>query len=126
MPKEIDTAIIVAAGMGKRMKHHTSDKPKILLEVGGVTLLERLTNNLQKSGITDINLVVGYKRELFQGLNKYKVFVNDDYENNNILNSLFYAEDAMHSGFFFSYSDIVYDENIVKQMRSDNSDILSR
>ncbi|MCP4750557.1 MAG: phosphocholine cytidylyltransferase family protein [Proteobacteria bacterium] len=105
------------------MKGHTIDKPKIMLEVDGVSLLQRLTDNLSKNGISNINIVVGYKKELFRDFNRFNYFENTDYRNNNILHSLFYAEDAMDSGFFFSYSDILFDDVIVKQMVSSESDI---
>ena len=115
-------AIIVAAGMGNRMNHFTQEKPKCLLEVNGKTILDRLIFNLLHHGITDINIVVGYKKECFSD-DRYQCYVNHDYENNNILHSLFYAEEAMDSGFLFSYSDIIYDEVVILQMLESNSDI---
>jgi L-glutamine-phosphate cytidylyltransferase len=115
-------AIIVAAGMGNRMNHFTQEKPKCLLEVNGKTILDRLISNLLHHGITDINIVVGYKKECFND-DRYQCYVNSDYENNNILHSLFYAEEAMDSGFLFSYSDIIYDEVVILQMLESNSDI---
>jgi adenylyl-sulfate kinase len=115
-------AIIVAAGMGNRMNHFTKEKPKCMLEVGGKTILDRLLDNLLNCGISNINVVVGYKKEHFDD-DRYQCYVNHDYENNNILHSLFYAEKAMDSGFLFSYSDIIYDEAVICQMLESNSDI---
>ena len=115
-------AIIVAAGMGNRMNHFTKEKPKCMLEVGGKTILNRLIDNFLNCGISNINVVVGYKKEHFDD-DRYQCFVNHDYENNNILHSLFYAEEAMNSGFLFSYSDIIYDEAVICQMLESNSDI---
>ncbi|MBT6230319.1 MAG: adenylyl-sulfate kinase, partial [Candidatus Scalindua sp.] len=115
-------AIIVAAGMGNRMNHLTEEKPKCMLEVGGKTILDRLIDNFLNCGILNINVVVGYKKEHFDD-DRYQCFVNHDYENNNILHSLFYAEEAMNSGFLFSYSDIIYDEAVICQMLESNSDI---
>jgi len=115
-------AIIVAAGMGNRMKHFTREKPKCMLDVGGKTILDRLIDSLLNCGISNINVVVGYKKEHFNDV-RYQRYVNHDYENNNILHSLFYAEKAMDSGFLFSYSDIIYDEVIICQMLESNSDI---
>jgi len=115
-------AIIVAAGMGNRMNHLTQKKPKCMLEVGGKTILDRLIDNFLNCGISNINVVVGYKKEHFND-GRYQCYVNHDYENNNILHSLFYAEEAMDSGFLFSYSDIIYDEVVIRQMLESNSDI---
>jgi len=115
-------AIIIAAGMGNRMNHFTKEKPKCMLKVGGKTILDRLIDNLLNCGISNINVVVGYKKEYFDD-DRYQCYVNHDYENNNILHSLFYAEEAMDSGFLFSYSDIIYDGSVIRQMLESNSDI---
>lgn len=115
-------AIVVAAGMGKRLKRFTRAKPKCLLEIDGVTIFERHTETLLKNGVSDINVVVGYKKELFTD-KRFRYFVNMDYENNNILSSLFYAEEAMDGGFLFSYSDVLYDGVIVRQMLSSAADL---
>ena len=90
-------AIFVAAGMGKRLKEAVDDRPKCMLEINGESLFKRQTDLLLKNGISEINVVVGYRKEWFTD-NRFRYFVNTDYENNNILHSLFYAEEAMDSG----------------------------
>lgn len=122
LEKKSVNAIIVAAGMGNRMNHLTQKKPKCMLVINGKTILDRLIDNLLNCGITDINIVVGYKKEYFND-DKYQCYVNHDYENNNILHSLFYAEEAMDFGFLFSYSDIIYDGAVIRQMLESNLDI---
>tara|TARA_B100000959_G_scaffold225037_1_gene239018 strand:- start:3777 stop:4532 length:756 start_codon:yes stop_codon:yes gene_type:complete len=115
-------AIIVAAGMSKRLREFTADRPKCMVDINGKSLFDWQTETLSKSGISKINVVVGYKKEWFMN-NEYHYFENKDFQNNNILHSLFYAEKAMDSGFLFSYSDIIYEGNIVKQMLSSAADI---
>jgi len=115
-------AIIVAAGIGKRLKGFSDDRPKCMLEISGVSLFKRLTDLLLQSGISMINVVVGYRKEWFRD-KSFRYFVNTDFENNDILHSLFYAEQAMDSGFLFSYSDIIYDRVIVRQMLNLEFDI---
>ena len=115
-------AIIVAAGMGKRLRGFTSDKPKCMIEINGISLFERQTELLLRSGISEINVVTGYRREWFTN-NDFVYHINTDYENNNILHSLFCAETAMDTGFLFSYSDIIYDADIVRQMLDQDSGI---
>ena len=60
--------IILSAGTGSRLKH---DKPKSLIDLDGRKLIEVQLNQLFLAGIKkeDINLVIGYKEELFEGYN---------------------------------------------------------
>ena len=115
-------AIIVAAGMGKRLRGFASDKPKCMIEINGRSLFKRQTEILLRNGISEINVVTGYRREWFTN-NEFVYHINTDYENNNILHSLFCAETAMDTGFLFSYSDIIYDADIVRQMLDQDSGI---
>lgn len=74
MVYEIKSAIILAAGRGKRLEHLSDDRPKSLLEVRGEVLIERLIEQLQEKGINDIYIVTGYKYWMFDYLNeKYGV-----------------------------------------------------
>lgn len=56
-------AIILAAGEGSRLKPFTVTRPKVMIPVGDKPILEYVVNALQESGIIDIIMVVGYKRE---------------------------------------------------------------
>ncbi len=55
--------VILAAGTSSRLRPLTDDTPKCLLEIGGATLLERTIRNVHLAGITDIAIVVGFKKE---------------------------------------------------------------
>ncbi|MGQ0535046.1 MAG: sugar phosphate nucleotidyltransferase [Methanobacteriota archaeon] len=59
-------AVILAAGEGLRLKPLTSRKPKVMIKVGGKPMLEHVVEALVHSGVTDITLVVGYRRERVQ------------------------------------------------------------
>lgn len=56
-------AVILAAGEGSRLKPFTVTRPKVMIPVGDKPILEYVVNALQESGIIDIIMVVGYKRE---------------------------------------------------------------
>ena len=56
-------AVILAAGKGVRMAPLTDDKPKVLIEVAGKPFLWHVLKNFEKAGITEIALIVGYKKE---------------------------------------------------------------
>ncbi len=116
-------AIIVAAGTGSRLKPHTDDIPKCMLMVGNKTIMERQFEALRGCELDDISVVRGYKKESISFPN-VKYYENIDYQNNNILKSLFYAEQAMDKGFIFSYSDIIYGKDVIEKLLEAKGDIV--
>jgi choline kinase len=105
-------AILIAAGMGRRLSPYTDDRPKCLVEIAGRTMLHRQLDNLRAVGVTEFHIVRGYRghqlSEALAGEPNVHFIENPDYQRNNILLSLMYAADRMDGGFFCSYSDIVY------------------
>ena len=115
-------ALIIAAGLGSRLKKHTEELPKCMLDFGGKTLLQRQISSYKDNGIKDISLVRGYKKNKinYKGI---KYFTNNDYKNNNILNSLFYAEKVLNGDIIVSYSDILFEPLVVKRALESKHDI---
>ena len=60
MVKHVDTAMIMAAGKGTRMMPLTADRPKPLIEVGGVALLDHVLDHLRDAGVGKIVVNVHY------------------------------------------------------------------
>tara|TARA_B100000700_G_C14911004_1_gene792264 strand:+ start:18 stop:1142 length:1125 start_codon:yes stop_codon:yes gene_type:complete len=122
LKKSNTKALIIAAGLGSRLKKHTVNLPKCMLDFGGKTLLERQLEAYRKCGVTNISLVRGYKKEKinYKGL---RYFENTDYRNNNILNSIFYAEKIIDGNIIISYSDILFEPLVVKRALESNHDI---
>ena len=120
--KENTKALIIAAGLGSRLKKHTENLPKCMLDFGGKTLLQRQLDAYSKNNIKDISLIRGYKKEKinYKGL---RYFENKDYKNNNILNSIFYAEKIINGNIIISYSDILFDPTVVQRTIKSNHDI---
>ena len=120
--KDKTKALIVAAGLGSRLKNHTEKKPKCMLDFGGKTLLQRQLDSYKENGIKDISLIRGYRKEKikYKGI---KFFENSDYKNNNILNSIFYAEKIINGNIIISYSDILFEPLVVKRALESNHDI---
>jgi len=116
------TVIIIAAGIGSRLEHMTEDLPKCLIEINGKSILERQLEIYRALDLNDIYVIKGYKKEHFDSI-ELKYFINDDYENNNILVSLMYAEKAMVNGFLASYSDIVFNQSVVESLLDCSEDI---
>ena len=120
--KNNNKALIIAAGLGSRLKKHTENLPKCMLDFGGKTLLQRQLDSYKKCGIKDISLIRGYKKEKinYKGI---KYFENTDYKNNNILNSIFYAEKVINGNIIISYSDILFDSSVVERTLDTDHDI---
>jgi choline kinase len=108
-------AIIIAAGPSTRLRPFTEYKPKCLLEIEGKTILNRTLDVFYSCGINDIVIIRGYQKETIN-LPNIRYYDNDDFYNNNILESLFYAESEMVDEFIFTYSDILYSKEVVQKL----------
>ncbi len=115
-------AIIIAAGIGVRLNPLTNDTPKCMLKVSGKTILQHQQDAFHANGITDISLIKGYKKEAINH-KELKYYINDNYRNNNILNSLFYAEEEMNDEFIATYSDIIFGKDVVRKLLKSGDDI---
>lgn len=120
-------AIILAAGMGKRLKHLTENNTKCMVQVNGVSIIERTLEILDRKGLSRIVLVVGYKgQELidFVGtLNIHTPLVyvwNCDYEKTNNIYSLSLAKDYLCSeDTLLLESDLVFEEVVIDLLLED-------
>lgn len=115
-------AIIIAAGPGSRLKDYTENSPKCMLKFGDKTLLERQLEAYRDCGINNIAVIRGYKKEKidYEGL---RYFDNTDFENNNILNSLFYGEEELNGNVIVAYSDILFESSVVKRLLESERDV---
>lgn len=78
-------AIILAAGMGKRLGEYTKNCTKCMVPVNGVTLIDRLLGQLSKLGLNRIVIVVGYKgKELIDYVGKEYMGLKIEYIKNPI------------------------------------------
>ena len=64
-PYRVNNAIIMSAGMSTRLAPLSFDKPKGLFEIKDEILIERQIKQLKEAGISDITVVLGYKKESF-------------------------------------------------------------
>ncbi len=110
-------AIILAAGQGTRLRPLTDDRPKCLVELGGMTLLDRQMLALKEAGINDISVVVGYRGDLIEKKG-FKVFYNPEYETTNMVRSFFAARDLLKgdSDILILYGDIVYEPQVIQKV----------
>ena len=117
-------AVILAAGVGSRIKPLTDNCPKSLLKVGDNTILEMMISHIQDCGINEIIFVVGYLKEQIKDYVKTKFpdlhvnFVtNDEYTETNTGYSLMLVKDIIQdSGFIKIDGDVVFDKEILKKL----------
>ena len=123
-PKSTLKAIILAAGIGSRIRPLTDDCPKCLLKVGGVTILERMIANIQACGINEFIFVLGYLdyrieqfvNATFPSLSA-KFVVNYKYAKTNTGYSLMLTEPhTKGSGFVKFDADVVFDSVILRNL----------
>ena len=85
-------AIILAAGLGSRLKPLTKEVPKPLVKVNGLSLIERQIYLLKEAGICEIVIVIGYMSDKFKFLEKkynVKLIYNNKYKEYNNIYSLY-------------------------------------
>ena len=114
--------IILAAGRGTRLGHHTKEIPKGLVDVNGKSIIERQIELFEKNGITDIVIVRGYKKEKFCWDNV--TFIdNEDFANNNQLASLILAQNMVSGSVLILFGDLIFEQTILDQILASSSDI---
>lgn len=126
-------AVILAAGMGKRLKRLTQDNTKCMVKVNGVTLIERMLNQLEKLHLSRIVIVVGYKKEiLIEYISTLKihtpvVFVeNSIYDKTNNIYSLFLASDYLRrEDTILLESDLIFDDSVLQTLIEDPRETLA-
>lgn len=116
--------IILAAGMGTRLRPYTSDKPKALVEVNGRPILDYQLDSLKTLNNPSISLVTGYKSECFKKYG-FKTFHNAHYASSNMLYSLFKAQTILNKqeDVLICYGDIIYSPEILKKLVNCHEDV---
>ena len=117
-------AVILAAGMGKRLGELTKGNTKCMIEVGGETLISRLLRQLDKHALSKIILVVGYKaQELKDYLATLQVqtpieFVeNTVYDKTNNIYSLYLAKDYLTTEDTLLFeSDLIMEDAVISKL----------
>jgi len=115
-------AVILAAGVGRRLHTFTQHHPKCLIPIGGKTLLARYLEALEHVGVSQVTIVVGYKHELIReavvswaGSIPVNFLVNAEYERGSIL-SLWVARDALGDDTVIMDADVLFHPTILQKL----------
>lgn len=125
--------IILAAGMGKRLKELTNNNTKCMVKVNGTTLIERALSQLDKLNLSRIVIVIGYEgKKLVEYVKSLEIktkvlFVeNPIFDKTNNIYSLYMAKEYMEEDdTILLESDLIFEENVLKCLIEDERDTLA-
>jgi L-glutamine-phosphate cytidylyltransferase len=117
-------AIILAAGVGKRLWEVTQHRPKCLIEIGGRSLLHRYLESLAAVGIRRADIVVGYKQEMIRAAVAsdscgvgVTFWVNEEFHRGSI-SSLWVARSAFDDDTIVMDADVLFHQDILRRLVS--------
>lgn len=116
-------ALILAAGIGSRLRPITNNKPKTLVNINGKPILGYVLDSLESNGIREIVICVGFFSDLiinycelnFPQLN-FKFVENKEYDTTNNMYSLYLAKDYLDDDMLIMNGDVVFDKEIIKNL----------
>ena len=114
--------ILLVAGEGKRLRPFTLDRPKCMVEIDGISLIDRQLSVLKAEGLDNIIMPGGYKSEMLkrEGI---KLKLNPRYFETNMVWTLFSVEEELDGDVIVSYGDIVYSREILQTLLESTADI---
>lgn len=126
-------AIILAAGMGKRLGELTKNNTKCMVEVDGVRLIERALRILDRKNLNRIILVVGYQHENLMAFvnslgiqTQIEFIINEVYDKTNNIFSLSLAKEQMiEDDTLLLESDLIFEERLIDMLLEDKRDSLA-
>ncbi|MDP6504721.1 MAG: phosphocholine cytidylyltransferase family protein, partial [Planctomycetota bacterium] len=117
--------IIIGAGRGARLNAITENQPKCYAPIGGRRILSWLLEAFDMDELESPIFIGGYLIDVIR--DDYPQFIyrhNSGWENNNVLLSLFHAEEDMSDGFVCTYSDILFRDTVVRRALEHPADIV--
>lgn len=117
MENRVKRAIIMAAGLGNRMKPVTLKTPKPLVKVNGIRMIDTVIQALHENGIYEIYIVVGYLKEQFMTLtSEYEgitLIENPYYRECNNISSLYVTRDYIEESMILDGDQIIYNSKVL-------------
>lgn len=108
-------SLILAAGPGKRIPKFTKKIPKCLIKISNKPIILRQIELMKKNKLNKIAIIIGFKGNKINFKN-IKYYKNSNYIKNDQLDSLFYAKNYFNDDILITFSDIIYDNSILKKI----------
>jgi choline kinase len=112
-------AIILAAGMGRRLGAHSKNGPKCLVDVAGRSILEWQLDALRTAGIEDLVVVTGYAAEQVEAAltgGRATVVRNERYQETNVLASWALGSESLHDDHVFMHGDTIFEPALLTRL----------
>lgn len=117
-------AVILAAGLGSRLKRITEDKPKCMVEVNGVSLIKRMLQQLNTHDLKRIVIIVGYENtQLMSYIENLNIDVpiyyvhNERYSETNNIYSLYLAKEyLLQDDTILLESDLIFEDKVLERL----------
>ena len=117
--------IIIGAGRGSRLNALTDQQPKCYTPIGGRRILDWILDASRGAGLNKAVFIGGYQIDrIRRDYPRLTICHNPGWQDNNILASLFFAEDHMADGFVCSYSDILFRPSVIQKALEHPADIV--
>ncbi len=125
----IKTAVILAGGLGSRLKEKTKLQPKGFLELEGKSLIQRSIDNLLACGVENIFIGTGYLSEVYDKFAldypQMQCIKSDKFETTSSMYTLFNMRNDIKDDFLLLESDLLYEIDAIKHLiNDDKNDII--
>lgn len=119
----VETAVILAAGLGSRLKDRTNSKPKGFLVLDKQPIIEESVLKLRACGVKKIFIGTGYLSEVYEEFaERYPDIVcikNPDFATTGSMYTLYNMKDSIHDDFLLLESDLIYDKSGISTLLKD-------
>lgn len=116
----VKTAVILAAGLGSRIRERTGEHPKGFLKLDELPIIEISINNLLQAGISNIIIGTGFRKEDYEQLalkfSQIQCVYNPKYDSSGSMYTFFLLKDQIKEDFLLLESDLVYEKNALKEI----------
>ena len=131
-PESVRKAVILAAGVGDRLRPFTDKSPKCLAKVAGVPILKNALTQLAAIGVKEVAIVVGHHKEIiietfgavFRGLSIDYV-VSEEYATTNNIYSLWLARAHLTQDVLLIEADVFFERAVLDRLLSEGIDNLA-
>lgn len=117
------TWLCLAAGRGRRLRPITDDRPKALVAVHDKPLVGWLEATVRAVGIDDLVAVTGYRGDMLAAREGLRTYRNPDYDETDMVRSLWCAQAALDGTTVISYSDILYTTAVLESVLQSPHDV---